>query len=182
MNLIDVYILSKSYDSLYRNWLVTGSGVEPTPPTSQALSDLYAPQLEKIKTISDELIFQPARYRVLFGQQADTSLRAVFKAVRNPSKYNSDNDLKSRILTAISDFFSVDNWDFGQSFYFSELATYVMNIMTPDITNFVIVPTVEGTFGSLYEITCKSNEIFVSGVTVADIEVVSTLPLSDLKI
>jgi len=118
----------------------------------------------------------------LFGSTADTSLQAVFKAVRNPTKYNSDNDLKSRILTAISNFFNIDNWDFGQSFYFSELATYVMNTLTPDITNFVIVPTVEGTFGNLYEITCKSNEIFISGVTVEDIEIVSSLPLSDLKV
>lgn len=182
MNLIDVYMLSKSYDSLYRNWLITNSGNEPMPPTSQALADLYASSLEKIKTISDELIFQPAKYRVLFGSKADTSLQAVFKAVRNPTRYNSDNDLKSRILVAISNFFNVDNWDFGQSFYFSELATYVMNILTPDITNFVIVPTVEGTFGNLYEITCKSNEIFISGVSIEDIEIVSSLPLSDLKV
>lgn len=182
MNLIDIYILSKSYDSLYRNWLATNIGSEPLPPTSQSLANLYSAPLEKIKTISDELIYQPAKYRILFGSQADTSLQAIFKVVRNSAKYNSDNDLKSRILTAISDFFNIDNWDFGQSFYFSELATYVMNRMTPDITNFVIVPAVEGTFGNLYEITCKSNEIFISGVTVNDIEIVTSLPLSDLRV
>jgi hypothetical protein len=137
--------------------------------------------LEPIKSISDELVFQPTSYKVLFGDIANTSLQATFKAVRNSTKTASDNDIKTRILMAIEDFFNINNWDFGQSFYFSELSTYIMNRLTPDITNFVIVPKVTGSFGSLYEITCQSNEIFISGATVNDIEIIDSITASQLR-
>ena len=97
--------------------------------------------------------------------------------MQSPSSIASPSTLKSKILTAINDFFAVENWTFGQSFYFSELSTYVMNLLTPDITNFIIVPKL-GNFGGLYEITCQSNEIFISGATVADIEVIDAITAS----
>ena len=178
-NLIDIYLLTKTYDTAYRNWLVSG-GTEPLPPTSSSLEENYAPSLENIKTISDTLIYQPITYKPLFGAAAPLNLQATFKAVRN-SNYNvSDNDLKTRILTAIENFFNIDNWDFGQTFYFSELATYVMNSLTPDITNFVIVPKSNSTFGSLFEISCLTNEIFVNAAGVSDIEIIDSITSSAL--
>ena len=161
--------------------MLTRIGDEPLSPTSQRLEESFSRSLDAIKSISDELIFQPTKYKVLFGNVASSSLQATFKAVRNSSRVTSDNDLKTRIILAITAFFSVENWDFGQTFYFSELATYVMNILTPDITNFVIVPKIEKSFGSLYEITCQSNEIFINGATVNDIEIISAITASELK-
>ena len=111
---------------------------------------------------------------------ADINLQATFKAVKNSSRTTSDNEIKTKILLAIEDFFSLENWDFGQSFYFSELATYVMNILTPDITNFVIVPR-SNNFGSLYEVACLRNEIFINGATANDIEVITAITASQLK-
>jgi len=180
-NLIEIYLLTKTYDTEYRNWLSTREGTEPTAPTSQYLEESFSYSLEPIKSISDEIIFQPSSYKVLFGDIANTALQATFKAVRNSAKTASDNDIKTRILMAIEEFFNVDNWDFGQSFYFSELSTYVMNELTPDITNFIIVPKITGSFGSLYEITCQSNEIFINGATVYDIEVIDSITASQLK-
>lgn len=178
-NLIDIYLLTKTYDTSYRNWLTSG-GTEPLPPTSSSLEENYAPALENIKAISDSLIYQPIVYKPLFGSAAPLNLQATFKAVRN-SNYNiSDNDLKTKILTAIENFFSIDNWDFGQTFYFSELSTYVMNLLTPDITNFVIVPKSNSTFGSLFEISCSSNEIFVNAVGVSNIEIIDSITSSAL--
>ena len=100
--------------------------------------------------------------------------------MRNITSTTSDNDIRSRILTAINNFFSLENWDFGQSFHFSELSTYVMNSLTPDITNFVIVPLTNN-FGSLYEVACQHNEIFISGATASDIEVISAITASQLN-
>jgi len=180
-NLIEIYLLTKTYDTEYRNWLATRSGPAPIAPTSQYLEESFSYSLEPIKSISDELVFQPTSYKVLFGDIANTSLQATFKAVRNSTKTASDNDIKTRILMAIEDFFNINNWDFGQSFYFSELSTYIMNRLTPDITNFVIVPKVTGSFGSLYEITCQSNEIFISGATVNDIEIIDSITASQLR-
>jgi hypothetical protein len=148
-NLIDIYLLTKSYDTEYRNWLSNRIGDEPLSPTSQRLEENFSSLLEPIKSISDELVFQPTQYKVLFGDVAAPTLQATFKAVRNSARVTSDNDIKTRILAGINQFFSIENWDFGQPFYFSELSTYVMNLLTPDITNFVIVPKVEKGFDTV---------------------------------
>jgi hypothetical protein len=182
MNIIDVYLLSKSYDLEYRNWLLSGTGNEPLPPTTQSLENNYSSTLEPIKSISDEIIYHPAKYKVLFGNQAPLPLQATFKAVQSASSTASITSLQTRILSAINDFFAIDNWDFGQTFNFGELVAYVMNIMTPDITNFVIVPKSSNSgFGSLFQITCQSNEIFVSGATVNDIQIINSLTASELN-
>ena len=182
-NIIDVFMLTTTYDSDYRSWLAAG-GVrnEPFPPTSQSLSQNYSASLEPIKTVSDEIIYQSVRYRVLFGTAADINLQATFKVVRNPARTTSDNDIKTRVLSSMNDFFSLENWDFGQSFYFSELSTYVMNLLTPDINNFIIVPkSINNKFGSLYEVSCQSNEIFINGATFGDIDVIDAITPSQLN-
>jgi hypothetical protein len=179
-NIVDVYLLTSAYDTAYRNWLSTGSGTAPLAPTSQSLENSFSSSLETIKTISDEIVFQSVKYKVLFGSKADSNLQATFKAVKNSSRPVSDNELKTRILYAINDFFALSNWDFGQSFHFSELVTYVMNLLTPDITNFVIVSK-SNNFGSLYEVACLTNEIFISGATVFDIEIIDAITASQLN-
>lgn len=179
-NLIDIYLLTRSYDTEYRTWLQTGLGSEPLPPTTTSLEQSYTGILEPIKTISDEIVFQPVKYKVLFGKKAPISLQATFKAVKNPARTSSDNEIKSRILTAITDFFNLDNWDFGQPFYFSELSTFVMNLLSPDITNFIIVPRASN-FGSLYEVSCLSNEIFINDVSADDIDIIDAITANQLN-
>ena len=179
-NIIDIYMLTADYDTAFRNWLLTKSGTKPLTPTSQSLENNYSGDLDPIKTISDEIVYQPVTYKVLFGSQADIKLQAKFKAVINPSSTASHNSIISRVLSAINTFFALENWDFGQSFYFSELSAYVMNLLSPDITNFILVPTINS-FGSLYEINCQDNEIFVSGATAEDIEVIDAVTASQLN-
>ena len=179
-NIIDVFVLTSDYDSSFRNWVLTGTGTEPIAPSSQSLENNYSRVLEPIKSISDEVVYQPVKYKVLFGSTANINLRASFKAVKSSSSTASSNDIRSRILDAINDFFALENWDFGQSFFFSELTTYVMNLLTPDITNFIIVPTVNN-FGSLYEVACQSNEIFISGAQVSDVSVIDAITASQLN-
>jgi hypothetical protein len=182
MNIIDIFILGRNYDVEYRTWLTTGAGSEPLPPTTESLESNYSSVLEPIKAISDELVYHPAKYKVLFGSQASVNLQAVFKAVQSASSVESITSLQTRILTAINDFFSIDNWDFGQTFNFGELSAYVMNIMTPDIVNFVIVPkNANNSFGSLFQVSCQGNEIFVNGATVNEIQILSSLTSSELN-
>jgi len=182
MNIIDIYLLSQTYDQLYRNWLSGGNGNEPLPPTSQELDINYSIALELIKSISDSIVYHPARYKVLFGAKAPMALQATFKAVQLANSTLSPTGLRTRILTAINDFFAIENWDFGQTFNFGELTAYVMNVMTPDITNFVIVPKSQNSsFGSLFQITCQSNEIFVNGATVSDIQIINSLTATELN-
>jgi hypothetical protein len=179
-NIIDIYLLTSRYDIDFRNWLISESGTEPLPPTSQSLQQNYSAGLDNIKTVSDEIVFQPVKYKILFGPKADTNLQATFKAVRNSAIPISDNEIKTRILEAINNFFALENWDFGQSFYFSELVTYVMNELTPNITNFIIVPKTNN-FGSLYEVACLTNEIFISGATVNNIQIIDAVTASQIN-
>jgi len=179
-NIIDVYMLTADYDAAFRNWLSSG-GTKPTPPTTSDLANNYSSVLEPIKTISDQIVYQPASYKILFGNAADTNLQATFKVVQSPTSVLSANAIRSQVLNAINAFFALENWDFGQSFYFSELSTYIMNILTPDITNFLLVPVSSG-FGNLYEVACQSNEIFISGATAANIQVISAATPAQLNI
>jgi hypothetical protein len=180
-NIIDIYILTSTYDISFRNWLISG-GTKPMSPTVAMLEDTYSKSLEPIKSVSDSIVYHPAKYKILFGEKASPNLQATFRASRNSSRSVSDNDLKTRIITAINDFFAIENWDFGDTFHFSELSTYVMNIMTPDITNFIIVSNNGSAFGNLYEIASQSDEIFVSGLTVNDIEIIGAVTPGKLTV
>jgi len=132
--------------------------------------------------MSDEIIYHPIRYKVLFGNRAVPSLRATFKLMKNLEQTISDNDLKSKVLSAINEFFTLDNWDFGDSFYFSELVAYVMNRAAPFLVNIVIVPRMETlAFGSLFEITAENDEIFINGATTDDLEIIESVTVSSLN-
>jgi hypothetical protein len=181
-NLIDIYVLTKQYDINYRQWLSNSLATEPLPPSSDALYNLLSTDLNKIKSISDEIIYHPVKYKVLFGSKASPNLQATFKVVKNSEVVISDNDIKTRTLVAISEFFALENWDFGDNFYFSELSAYVMNKLSPNIVNFVIVPKNTGlSFGSLYEIRSEKDQIFINSATMDDIEIISTITASQIK-
>jgi hypothetical protein len=181
-NIIDVYLLTKNYDIEFRNYLQGLRSTKPLPTTSENLRITFGSNLNLIKTISDEIIYYPVNYKILFGSKADPILQAVFKVVKNPNKPINDNDLKVRIISAINAFFDVNNWDFGDRFYVGELITYITNEVAPDISNLVIVPVQETqVFGSLFEIQSRSDEIFVSGATVDDIEIVTAITASEIK-
>jgi hypothetical protein len=181
-NLVDIYVLTKNYDIQFRQWLSGAAVDEPLPPSSDALYNTIAPSLNLIKAISDEIIYHPVSYRILFGATADTNLQAIFKITKNANSVVSDNDIKARTITAINQFFSLDNWDFGDTFYFSELSTYIMTQLAPDVTNFIIVPRESGVyFGGLFEIKCPSNQLFINGATVDDIEIISGITSGNIK-
>ena len=76
----------------------------------------------------------------------------------------------------------MENWEFGDTFYFTELSTYVMNALAPDISTFVIVPNAGSqTFGSLYEIRSENDEIFISGAKVTDVQIIDAITASNLR-
>lgn len=181
-NFIDVYVLTKQYDKLFRQWLLGTLAEEPLPLSTDSLNNLLAADLNKIKSISDEIIYHPVKYRILFGSKASSDVQASFKVVKNTEAVISDNDVKSRVLAAINEFFSLENWDFGDGFYFTELASYVMNRLAPNIVNFVIVPRQGAlSFGSLFEIKAEKDQVFINGATINDIEIIQTITSSNIR-
>lgn len=182
-NVVDIFVLTSSYDTAFRQWVASGTtGTEPLPLSQDAISNLLSPSLNLIKSISDEIIYHPVNYTLLFGAAADPSLQATFNVLINPNSAASDADVIARVLSAINQFFALENWDFGDTFYFTELSTYVMNQLAPDVISFVIVPTQSSQyFGSLFEIQCPSNSIFLSCATASNIVVVPGLTSTNLK-
>jgi hypothetical protein len=179
-NIVDVYLLERTYDNLYRIWLQEG-GSKPSTSTSDQLRINYSGVLNPLKSLSDQIIYHPVKYKILFGNNADEELQATFKVVKNTKTNVSDAVIKTRVIAAINEFFALDNWDFGDTFYFTELAAYIHNQLAPDLLTAVIVPNQSGqSFGSLFQIDSAADEIFISGATVDDVTIISALGANQL--
>lgn len=183
-NVIDIYVLTSSYYNDYRNWVQdsTNTILEPAIPTSQELSSEYS-SLNDLKSISDTIVFNNARFKLLFGSKAPTELQATFKVIKNSSVNVSDNDIKTSVINAINTYFEISNWDFGEAFYFSELSAYLHRVLSPNVASIMIVPTnANASFGSLYQVNAESNEIIVSAATVDNVEIISAITASQLNL
>jgi hypothetical protein len=179
-NIIDIYLLERTYDNLFRIWLQDG-GSRPEVSTADQLRINYSGTLNPLKSLSDQIIYHPVKYKILFGSNADEQLQATFKVVKNPKTNVSDAVIKTRVISAINEFFALDNWDFGDSFYFTELAAYIHNELAPDLLTAVIVPNQSGQgFGSLFQIDSAADEIFISGATVDDVSIITALGANQL--
>jgi len=181
-NIIDTYVLTRNYDSQTRLWLSGELPVKPLPPSSDLLFRTYGSEISKIKSISDEVIYHPVKYKVLFGEKAIPDLQVEFKIIRNLDLVLNNNELKSQVIENINRFFSSENWDFGDTFYFQELSTFIMNQMAPKLASIVIVPKqLDQSFGSLFEIKSEADEIFISGASVNDIDIIDEITATKLQ-
>ena len=182
-NIIDLYILTQAYNNSYKEWLtdVTETVEKPNEPTSESLRTSFN-TIESDKAISDSIIYHSAKFKALFGAKADTNLQATFKVVKNTELGLSDSEIKSQVIEVINSYFNVNNWDFGDTFYFSELSAYIHSELPTQINSVVIVPkSSEQTFGSLFQIKSNFDEILVSGATVDDVEIIDTITASKIQ-
>ena len=180
-NIVDVYLLERTYDNLFRIWLQDG-GTKPSTATSDQLRINYSGVLNPLKSLSDQVIYHPVKYKILFGSNAEEQLQATFKVVKNLKTNVTDAVIKTRVIAAINEFFALDNWDFGDTFYFTELAAYIHNQLAPDLLTVVIVPNESGQgFGSLFQINSAADEIFISGATVDDVSIITALGANQLE-
>ena len=184
VNLMDAYVLTADYSTSYMQWLgdLTGLLSEPIPPTSSSLEIAYA-TLDNYKTVSDTLIFNPAIFKPLFGAKSVASLQARFQLVKNPASSVTDNDLKSQLIIAINKYFDISNWDFGDTFYFTELAAYLHAQLVPNLASVLIIPADSSmVFGNFFQINSNPWEIITSAATVNDIDVISAVTAAQLNL
>jgi len=182
-NIIDLYILTQQYSIDYQAWAqdITGTITEPSLPTSEQLELSYS-SLDQYKAVSDTIIYNPAQFKPLFGAKADPKLQAQFKVVKNSNIVISDNEIQTSVIAAINSYFDVANWDFGETFYFSELAAYLHMQLVPNISSIVIVPANEASvFGSLMQVNANINEIITSCATVNDVKIISAITAAQLN-
>lgn len=182
-NIIDLYVVTNSYYRLYINWLqdTTGTVSEPAQPTIDELNTAYQ-GLQQYKMISDNMILNSVDFQPLFGQKAPTALRATIKVIRAANSTASPSTIKNLVIANINAYFDIANWNFGQTFYFSELASYIHRNIGNVVSSIVLVPlSSQKSFGDLYEIRCAPNQIFVNGATVNDVEVITALTSTNLQ-
>ena len=174
-NIIDSFLITRGYYTNIKNWVEGLINDEPVAPTSQQLRSSYAKLLDN-KMISDTVILHPGKFKILFGDYAPPELRATFKVIRSSSNRLTDNQIKSRIVTTIRNFFDISKWEFGEQFYFTELAAAIHDSLPGDIDSVVLVPTQSSNaFGDLFQVIPKEDEVLIANVGVNNIEIVSAL-------
>ena len=186
-NIMDLYILTTQYSTDYLAWIqdTTGTVAEPALPTNDELKTEYgtgSTSLENYKALSDTIVYNPGKYKPLFGARADANLQATFKVVKNPNVSVSDNDIKSGVVSALNAYFATANWDFGDTFYFSELSTYLHNKLAPNVSSIIIVPnSTDIAFGGLLQINSNPNEIMVSAATADNVQIISAITAAQIN-
>jgi hypothetical protein len=182
-NIIDIYVVTQQYYTQYQNYIrdTTDTVPEPAPDTINQLTTAYS-KLNDFKMISDNVVLNSVVFKPLFGSKAAPELRGIIKVVRAPNSTASISEIKSRVVASINEYFTIDKWDFGDSFFFSELSAYLHEQLGTIISSVVLVPlSPTSSFGDLYEIRSAPNEIFVNSATVADVEVIDALTQSNIR-
>jgi len=180
-NVVEMFMLTKSYYQNMISYKNGGTTTLPKPPTAEQLAQEFA-GLDEFKSVSDQLVYSSGKFKLLFGDDADTELQAKIKVVKLPGSTTSDAEIRSAVLTLIDTYFNVENWDFGETFYFSELSAYIHQELGKAIASVVIVPSKsESIFGDLYQVRADSDELFFSTATVDNIEVVKSLSATNLR-
>ena len=183
-NIIDIFVLTREYNEAMVSW--RNAGADPTtmpkPPSELALRMTFN-DLEEYKMFSDEIIWRPVKFKLLFGPSASPAHQAKFKIVKLAGTAMSDGEIKSRVIEAIRDFFEVSNWEFGETFFFSELGAYIHRQLATAISSVEIVPVLDNSyFGNLREIRCSPDELFFATAQVSDIDIIAANTPTNLRI
>ena len=125
----------------------------------------------------NSVIFKP-----LFGPKAAPELRATIKVIRAANSTASESEIKNLVVANLNNYFTIDKWDFGDTFYFSELAAYIHANMGGIVSSVVLVPLDPlKSFGDLYEIRSTPSEIFVNAAGVSSVEVITALTSTNIR-
>lgn len=180
-NIVEMLVLTSKYNDAVQQYKNVPGTPFPLPPTSAELSNEFA-ALDEFKTASDSLVFRSAAFKILFGTDAEPESQARFKIVKLASTTLSDNEIKARVIKAFDTFFSIENWEFGETFYFTELSSFVHQQLGSNIGSIVIIPkNSAGSFGDLFQIKAEPNELFLQTAKINDIEIVDKISSQTLR-
>ncbi|MEM2159673.1 MAG: hypothetical protein QXN55_01810 [Candidatus Nitrosotenuis sp.] len=180
-NIHDAFILTSGYYNNVISYVRGLSNVPPVPPTPLELRQSYGYLLEN-KMLSDTIVLHAGKIRLLFGELAEPQLRARFKVVVAPTAKLSTEVIKQEVLNVINTYFDISNWDFGNSFYATELIALIHQRLPTEISSVVLVPSFStNSFGSLFTVQCGMDEILQSAARITDIEIVADLTRDVLR-
>jgi hypothetical protein len=176
-------VVTNEYYTAYQNYIrdISGTVPEPLPPSIDQLTTQYS-GLQEYKMISDSVIVNSVEFKPLFGDRAAEELRATIKVIKSANSTASVSEIKNLVITNLNNYFTLDKWDFGDTFYFSELSAYLHAELGGIISSVVLVPlNPQKYFGDLYEIRSEPNQIFVNAANVNNVEVIEALTSTNIR-
>jgi hypothetical protein len=180
-NLIDMYLITRGYARNIRLWLNGQLAERPEAPTPFQLRSDYQDLLEN-KMISDTVILHTGAIKVILGSKADPELRGTIKVIRSADRSLSNTQIKTTIVNVVRDFFDITKWEFGETFYFSELAATIHAELPAALDSVVLVPTLNtNEFGDLYQVLSREDEILQADFGVNQVEIVESLDATTLQ-
>jgi hypothetical protein len=170
-----MFVLTRGYYENIKLWLDGRINQEPKAPTSYNLLTDYSYLLQN-KMISDQVILHPVKFKFLFGEKAIPQLQASIKIIKSNNRLMTSNQIKTAVVTAVKEYFDIEYMDFGKTFFFSELASYVHAKLVNNIDSIVLVPKfAKNVFGDMYQVFATDDEIIQPSITVDDIILVESL-------
>jgi len=180
-NIIDTYVITKGYYTSLKRALENNETL-PSVPTPQDLRTSYNYLLDN-KMISDTVILHGGLIRLLFGPNAAPELQATLKVIRAENGVLTDNQVKTTIVTTIRNFFDITTWEFGETFFFTEMAAAIHAALPTEIRSVVLVPTfTTNQFGDMFEVLCREDEIFYADISVNNVEIVPAYNAVNLRL
>jgi hypothetical protein len=180
-NIIDSFIIPKGYYIELKRWLEDPLAIQPALPTPLDLRTAYGYMLDN-KMISDTVVLHPGRIKLLFGPRAIPELRAKLVIIRSSNATITDNQIRTIVVTTVRNFFDITYWEFGETFYFTELATAIHMALPGDISTVVLVPSYSThQFGDMFQVVTREDEVLYPDISVSDIEIVSGLTAANIR-
>ena len=180
-NIIDSFIITKGYYMALKRWLEDPLATVPDLPTPLDLRTSYGYLLDN-KMISDTVVLHPGKIKLLFGAKAPASLQATFKVIRSADTTLTDNQIKTVLVTTVRNFFDITLWEFGETFFFTELGAAIHTALPTEISAVELVPMISSShFGDLQQILAREDEVFYPDITVDAVQIVTAYTATTLR-
>jgi hypothetical protein len=180
-NIIDIFVIPVGYYNEVTRWLDNRIDNPPVAPTPLQLRSDYAKMLDNAM-ISDTVVLHPGKFKILFGPRAPAELQCYFSVIRPVSTSLTDNEVKVRIVSIIRTFFDINSWEFGETFFATELSASIHANLGPEIDSVVLVPTYASNyFGDLFQVLSREDEFFTPDVNTSLIEIVQSYTPSNIR-
>lgn len=180
-NIIDMFVIPRGYYTLQKLWLSDQIDTKPEAPSAFQLRNDYNYLLQN-KMISDTVVLHPGKIKAIIGKHAPDVLKGTIKVIRSANRTFTGNQIKTMIVDIVNEHFDINTWEFGETFYFTELAALIHSKLPVDIDSVVFVPKYKThLFGDLLQVSAKEDEIIQPSISVADIELIESLNPRILK-
>lgn len=182
-NVIDMYVLTSNYYKNVVDWKNQNRNTAfPTAELQSQLQQSFS-GLDDFKMISDQMIWNSAKFTLLFGPQAIQENQVSIKIVKVPQTSLTDNQLKQSVIFAIEEYFDINNWEFGETIYISELCAYIHSKLISDLASIQIVKkaTVDSPEVDIYEIRQEFNSLPLNTATINDVKIIPSAAVDNVK-